>query len=444
MHVPVVFDLTCYPGYFLKQTPTGIGRIDMAYGQYLLRSPERLAAGLRLAWTGPALSSVATVQALHDAVSAHWSQPPGDPVGAQVLEWLTRDATLRHRISAPRGYILGKAVAVSRLACHWPRRDRALVIPQNAVYLNISYPMLRHPSYFRWLTKRPDVRAVFMVHDLIAIDYPEYFRQGEKTVFQKEIGTILTFAHHVITPSDSVRDRLLRYAASQGRRDLRVSTIPFPPPPAFLVPVQQDAALRDVPYFVICGTIEPRKNHLLLLNVWREMIRSGQRPPKLVVIGKRGWENEQVLDMLERCEELRGYVIEVSDLQTDSLRHVIANARALLMPSFAEGFGLPVVEALALGTPVIASDIPVFREVADGCATFISPIDGPGWQDAIMGLTNDPDRLARSRRQAQDFEPRSWDDYFAALDRTLTEEDAPVRDGAAHNVAKIAGAHPPL
>ncbi len=97
---------------------------------------------------------------------------------------------------------------------------------------------------------------------------------------------------------------------------------------------------------------------------------------------KRGWENENVVDLLDRSPEIRKHVIEIADLPTAALARVIASARALLMASFGEGYGLPVVEARAVGTPVIASDIPVFREIAPE-ATFRHPLDGPGWIAAI-------------------------------------------------------------
>ena len=109
---------------------------------------------------------------------------------------------------------------------------------------------------------------------------------------------------------------------------------------------------------VICSTIEPRKNHLLLLEVWRELVRrDGPGTPKLVLVGGRGWKFEAVAALLDRSPALRGHVVEASGLTTPSLKRLLDGARALLMPSFAEGYGLPVVEAQIAGVPVIASDI---------------------------------------------------------------------------------------
>ena len=109
----------------------------------------------------------------------------------------------------------------------------------------------------------------------------------------------------------------------------------------------------------------------------------GAATPKLVLVGIRGWDNENVLDMLERCDELEKTVVEAPRLSTPALRQLMAGCEAVLMPSFAEGFGLPVAEAVATGTPVIASDIDVFRTIDSSLVQRVDPLDGLGWLEAI-------------------------------------------------------------
>ena len=89
------------------------------------------------------------------------------------------------------------------------------------------------------------------------------------------------------------------------------------------------------------------------------------------------------------------------------------NAVAVLMPSFAEGYGIPVVEALSLGTPVICSDIPVFREISQDKALLRSPIDGRGWLEAIESMTGAGSVLREKyAAKARDFRAPTWDSYF--------------------------------
>ena len=177
------------------------------------------------------------------------------------------------------------------------------------------------------------------------------------------------------------------------------------------------------PYFVVLGTIEARKNHWFLLQVWRSLVeRFGARAPVLVVIGQRGWECENAIDMLDRCTALGATVIEEPHCQDDRLRSYLHGARALLFPSFVEGYGMPLAEALAAGVPVIASNLPVFREIAGDIPEYLDPLDGPGWTATVerYAQPDSPQRAAQLSRMSAFVEP-TWSAHFAVVDRFLDE-----------------------
>gem|GEM_PF-53169 len=158
-----------------------------------------------------------------------------------------------------------------------------------------------------------------------------------------------------------------------------------------------DGGLLDAserPYFVCIGTIEPRKNHLLLLHLWRTF---GACAPRLCIVGRRGWENENVLDLLDRCPTLAGPIQELGAISDSHLTALLRGARALLMPSFAEGFGLPVAEALAHGTPVVCSDLPALREAGGVVPEYLDPLDALSWRRSVLDYTD----KNSSRRAAQ-------------------------------------------
>jgi glycosyltransferase involved in cell wall biosynthesis len=182
------------------------------------------------------------------------------------------------------------------------------------------------------------------------------------------------------------------------------------------------AAAGDRPYFVMVGTIEPRKNHLLLLNLWRALrAELGPDTPRLIIIGGRGWENENTIDMLERSPALRGVVEERGRVSDDEMARLLAGARALLMPSFAEGFGLPLAEALSIGVPAICSDLPALREVGGDVPEFIDPIDGLGWRSAILDYAapESPRRAAQMERLTG-WRPPDWAGHFERISRWLS------------------------
>ncbi|KWF17188.1 hypothetical protein WL84_06630 [Burkholderia cenocepacia] len=288
---------------------------------------------------------------------------------------------------------------------------------QSATLLHTSHNGMEFARYYRAMAGRK-ARTVFMVHDLIPLTHAEYCRPGVGDTHRARIRTALRHASGLIANSQGTLDALV---AEAERADL-----PLPPTiVAHLAPAPlrrtASAPPIDKPYFVMLGTIEPRKNHWFMLHVWRQLVEQhGDFAPRLVIVGRRGWECENVVDMLERCADLRGFVIEESDCSDDRLNALLQHARALLFPSFAEGYGLPLVEALVLNVPVLASNIAIFHEIADNIPDYLDPLDGPGWQARIMSYatSDSPERSAQLLRIPQ-FRTPTWRDHFDRVDAFL-------------------------
>ena len=295
-------------------------------------------------------------------------------------------------------------------------------LPTNALYLNIAQHAAEIEAFFAWKKSRQDVAAVFFVHDLLPLDYPEFWWDGHEDIFARRVETILGAADAIVTSTQVARLRILSEFRTRGLTEPPVFAQALPSPLGELqVSSLADASLQSEPYFVVVGTIEPRKNHALLFNVWRRLAERGVAPPKLVVIGARGWENAETVSLLERCPAVDTFVAETPRLSNAGLSRVLANACGLLMPSFAEGFGLPPIEALGLGTPVVASDIEVFHETTQDCATFCDPLDGPLWGERnVQALTDRGSAFAlEARARAKMFRPMKEDEYFRTLESFL-------------------------
>jgi glycosyltransferase involved in cell wall biosynthesis len=372
----IVLDLSRLLSRMLHPTPTGVDRVEMAYAQHLLRlAPERLS----FAATHPAglhgRLPTAAVRAFLEATADRWETE--GQVEAGRAAW--RRA-------------LGAGVRLL------PGRPAARPAGRRRVYLHLSARSLERTPLFQAVLRREQARLVAFVHDLIPLDYPEYARPKGPALYRRKIATVTALASGVIVNSWATAMALGPYATAAGR-SLAVHVAPLGADVAHAAGARAAPPGQARPYFVALGTIEPRKNHLLLLTIWRRLVeRLGpDRTPRLVLVGRRGWENENILDLLDRCPALKGVVEEQARLSDAAMRTVLGGARALLFPSFAEGYGLPLVEALALGVPVLASDLPALREAGGETPDYLDPLDGPAWIRAILDHAR-PDSPLRARQ----------------------------------------------
>ena len=379
----IVLDLSRLLARLLRTTPTGVDRVELSYAQTLLRKvPERLAFGARFPKGVYGRLDRSAVTRFIDHTAELWQAPD------RITRPQLRPIAARHLLALrPR---------------HIPKRRGG------RVFLQVSPHQVEREERMARILAAEDAKFVTMVHDLIPITRPEYVRPESEASHRRRIATIELLADGVIANSAATRDALL--AGLHRGRALPIAvahlgTDLHPP----VVPLASER-----PYFVCVATIEARKNHLLLLNVWQRLVEEqGEAAPVLHLVGKRGWENEQVIDMLERCRSLHGHVHEHADLDDEAMRAMVAGARALLLPSFDEGFGMPVAEALAAGTPAIVADIPALREVGGGVPDYLDPLDGLGWLAAIedYARTESPRRAAQIER-LEGWRPCTWDRHI--------------------------------
>lgn len=420
---PVVYDISRLVSRVLSRTPNGIDRVDFALANYFL-DPAEDSTGLILTAFGPRVIEPQAAREALDNIRKHWGEdepPEKDAHLRAVMRAIDGAPKTNGRISKARSGQYADALAWIRRNGFPVGRSPRRVLAGGGIYLNVSQFLVEFDRYIGWTGDHADIDSVFFLHDLLPIETPEYFLPREQGRHLSRLTTVARRARAVIVSSEQVRWSVRRHLERFGRRDMPILVAPLPPDPIFLEPSEGAASLARHPYFVVLGTIEPRKNHLMLLNVWRELANSlGPATPKLVLIGERGWKNEHVVDCLERSPVLKRHVIEASGLPSRSVRRLILGARAVLVPSFAEGYGLPLAEALAVGAPVIASDIPVFHEVGKGCALMLDPTDGPAWRGAILRLVEE-NSLERRRLfdQSGRWAPPQWPAFFGAIEDFL-------------------------
>ncbi|EHH68879.1 glycosyltransferase family 4 protein [Gluconobacter morbifer] len=370
-----------------EAVPTGIDRVELTYARYLLaHRPDRvLFCALHPIGVMGGITTELAAE-LVSALAAKWDEQAQD-ISVSKLKQKIRRTLLLQRL---------------------PKRP-------GLVHLLVSHHHLTRPRAIQSLLKRTGARFVPMIQDLIPLEFPEYARPKEPARHAERMKTVARFADAVIVTSTAVRQSLERWLKEKEDRTLPVWHVPLGVADVSGTDITSATVPVPVrPYFVCLSTIEPRKNHLLLLNVWRRMVEQmGNRAPMLIVIGKRGWENENVVDMLERCPALKGNVIEYNVLSDQDVIKLLRYSQGLLFPSFTEGFGLPLVEALSLGVPAIASDISVLREISGNVAEYLDPLDGPAWQKVILEFAENGPRRQEQIRRLDGWKPVSWDDSIA-------------------------------
>ena len=286
--------------------------------------------------------------------------------------------------------------------------------PAERVLLNTGHSGLERPDYAARIA-RCHLQALFFLHDLIPITHPEYSRPGEGERHERRLHTMLSAGSAIIVNSRSTQRTLESFTSARGFRLPRCEVVPLAP---MRLPLPARERPLEARYFVILGTIEPRKNHWMLLHLWRQLAdQLGPAAPRLVLIGQRGWECEQVTDLLERCESLRGLVIEEPKCSDTQLATWLHHAQALLFPSFVEGYGMPLPEALTAGVPVIASDLAVFRESAAEIPDYLDPLDGAGWKAVVLDYAKPDSQRRRAQLERMiGFQAPTWQSHFAAVD----------------------------
>jgi glycosyltransferase involved in cell wall biosynthesis len=273
--------------------------------------------------------------------------------------------------------------------------DRPVAVYPNDVLLGldlISHIVPVERPYFEWVRRR-GAKVWFVVYDLLPVLFPHYFKEEVKAPFVPWYGAIGELASGLVCISRAVasevrdwfdqtqplRSRPLPVAHFHLGADLDVSDVG---PVARRRP---NARLT----FLMVGTVEPRKGHALVLDAMERLWSQGE-DVRLVVLGKPGWLSDEVIERLRGLTPA-GKVVWHEAADDAQLRECYAEADALIMASEGEGFGLPLIEAAQHGVPLIARDLPVFREVAGEAAFYFSG--------------NDPESLAlrlREWRMARD------------------------------------------
>lgn len=204
-------------------------------------------------------------------------------------------------------------------------------------------------------------RLTATIHDLTALFMPEVHTPGNVLADQHFAREILTRADGLIAVSENTRQDAIRLL---GISPQRITTIHSGVPDEYF---DAKPLARERPYVLYVGTIEPRKNLAALLDAWKQLSPDLRREFELIVAGPVGWASEATVERVRAEANYLGYVPEAR------LPGLLAGATLFAYPSLYEGFGFPVVQAMAAGTPVISSNVSCLPEIAGDAALLVDP-----------------------------------------------------------------------
>lgn len=287
-----------------------------------------------------------------------------------------------------------------------------------------------------WLLGKK-VKTAVVIHDLIAFD-DEPHDQKAMMIERVLLPRVLKTARFIFCVSEATKKDLLQRFPKTDTSKITViyegPTMeechgePFDraqdklrrtmTPSLDSLPVRQAGARDDTPYILSLGTLCPRKNQLRLIEAFNMLPNSLRLRTKLILAGGRGWDDGDIVELAEKSPnvEWRGYV------PAQELDKLFAHATALAFPSFKEGFGLPVLDAMTLGVPVLTSNVSSMSEVAGDAALLVDPDSAEDIEKGLQRILLDPDfrssLIAKGKERAKLF---SWERTVDLMMKTMQE-----------------------
>lgn len=391
----IVFDASLLGiGHFHPQARTGVNRLAEHLVRGLAHSPDvslSLAAPSHLSET---LRWVEDVMPTHNLPFANRS---GELKLAELEKNMLRGMDTRSLTSKVLRQVFYKGRRVVGLDVSRIMLDR---FPLNTIYHS---PFFAIPNY---IGADRRIQKLLTVNDLIPIHHPEWFLSGEQAV-QRAIQTLSNDAH-VITVSEATKNDFCEYT---GFDPERVTPIYLAASRRLFYPVtdtdrllatQVRYGLHDEPYLLSIATLEPRKNIRYLVQCFARLVAEKAIPTelKLVLVGTKGWKMDEWLAEIRASEQLLSRLIFTGYVPDEDLAALYSGATAFLFPSLYEGFGLPPLEAMQCGLPVITSNVSSLPEVVGDAAILVPPTDADALCAAIVSVINSDTLRGKLRANA--------------------------------------------
>jgi glycosyltransferase involved in cell wall biosynthesis len=296
-------------------------------------------------------------------------------------------------------------------------QQHVIPFPRLWTHVRLSWEMFRQPPDVLFVPSHvlPLVHppcSVVTVHDLGYHYYPEAHTLSQNVYLRWSTRYNARASSRVLADSAATRRDLLRYYRIPEEKVIVV----YPGRDEDLSPVTDPAVLAGVRtchglsarYLLYVGTLQPRKNLARLIQAFAALLQQPNPDLQLVITGQKGWLYHEILDQVRKLG-LKDRVVLTGYVPKADLQALLSGALAFVFPSLHEGFGFPVLEAMACGTPVVCSNASSLPEVAGDAALLVNPLDTEALTEALARIVTDAglrsELVRRGFRQMQQF---SW------------------------------------
>lgn len=264
--------------------------------------------------------------------------------------------------------------------------------------------------------KEKKVQIVTYIQDILPITHPEYFGKLGNWQFLGYIVACINYADRIVVTTEATRKSFYELLEKIDCKDINIDVIGLGgdlDEKCFARSEKIDktafdfVAKHDKEYVLMTGTIEPRKNHRVILKAFEQKLFENQI--SLVIAGRIGWNSDDIVQIMNRLRENKNFVF-LEGKNNSTIRYLYEHAKIVAFPSFDEGYGLPIIEAMDYDVPVIAGDVPVLREVGGSYCLYCDVNDEQDWIKKIWSLYSDDIEYSKWKKKAEDFQTLAWDD----------------------------------